>query len=383
MADVTPAALDTPQRFRERFPSLADTVHLASCSQGAASTDLLGASFEFQATMREHGAPWDLWVGEVERARSLFAALIGAEPTEIAVVPSASVGAYQVASTRSWTTPRVVTTDMEFPSVAQVWHAQCPRGADIVHATDHDGIVAAEDYAAVLDERASLVSIPLASYRNGARLPVADVATMAHDVGAHVFVDAYQAAGVLPTDVHQLGCDYLVSGSLKYLLGLPGIAFLYVRDGVADQVAPQLTGWFGRVDPFAFDPYAVDFPAAARRFETGTPSIPSAYGAVAGMTALTRVDAKAVDLYVRELGAELHANLHRVGERIWSPADPELRGAQVAVVDDNPTDLAAYLAQRRIVTSPRGHVIRLSLHYYNDSSDVDAVCAAIADYRRG
>lgn len=381
MADVTPR--DTPQRFRERFPSLADTVHLASCSQGAASTDLVAASSEFQATMREHGAPWDLWVGEVERARSSFADVVGAEPTEIAVVPSASVGAYQVASTRSWARrPRVVTTDMEFPSVAQVWHAQQPRGAEVVHVADHDGVVAAEDYAAVLDDRVSLVSIPLASYRNGARLPVADVTAMAHDAGAHVFVDAYQAAGVLPTDVHALGCDYLVSGSLKYLLGLPGIAFVYVRDGLVDQVAPQLTGWFGRVDPFAFDPYTVDFPAAARRFETGTPSIPSAYGAVAGMTTLARVDAKAVDTHVRELGAELHARLQRAGERLWSPADPELRGAQVAVVDDDPADLAEYLAQRRIVTSPRGHVARLSLHYYNDRSDIDTVCAALADYRR-
>lgn len=384
MSEVTPAALDTPQRFRERFPSLANTVHLASCSQGAASTDLHAAMFEFQATMREHGAPWGVWVAEVERARSLFADLIGATAAEIAIVPCASDGAYQVASTRSWTKrPRVITTDMEFPSVAQVWLAQRPQGAEVVHVANRGGIVVAEDYTAIVDERTSLVSVPLASYRNGVRLPIADVAAAAHQAGARVFVDAYQAAGVLPVDVNELGCDYLLSGSLKYLLGIPGIAFLYVRDGMTDQVAPQLTGWFGRVEPFDFDPHVLDFPASARRFETGTPSIPSAYGAVAGMTALARVDAKAVDVHVRALAAELHESLASAGERIWSPADPDLRGAQVAVADDNPNGLAAYLGERRIITSPRGDIVRLSLHYYNDLSDIEAVCAAIADYRKG
>lgn len=383
MVEVAATVTDTPARFRERFPSLGDTVHLASCSQGAASDDLAAALAELQRTMREHGAPWNLWVEEVERARVLFAERIGARAEEVAVVPCASDAAYQVASTRSWTTrPRVVTSDMEFPSVAHVWLAQRPRGAEVVHLPDDDGVVSAEQYADAVDERVSLVSVPLASYRNGARLPVAEVTAVAHEAGAQVFVDAYQGAGVLPIDVRELGCDYLVSGSLKYLLGLPGIAFLYVRDGGTDELEPQLTGWFGRANPYAFDPRVLDFPPTARRFETGTPSIPSAYAAVAGLTCLARADAAAVERHVGELSQEMHDELAGAGERLWSPADPALRGAQVAVVDDDPTALAAYLADRRIVVSPRGHVVRLSLHYYNDRLDVAKACAAIADYRK-
>jgi selenocysteine lyase/cysteine desulfurase len=374
----------SPAAFRSQFPALAESVHLASCSQGALSTDLVAQTGELLWTMRTHGAPWDRWVGKVEEARAAFAGTIGARPGEIAVLSNASEGAYQVASTQDWSRrSRIVCTDMEFPSVAHVWLGQRPRGAQVHHVAERDGGVPPEDLVAAVDERTALVSCPLVSYRNGARLPVAEVTARAREVGARVFVDAYQAAGVLPIDVRALDCDYLVAGALKYLLGLPGIAFLYVRDGVRDDVAPQLTGWFGRVDPFSFDPRSLDHPADARRFEVGTPSIPSAYGAVAGMRVLAGADPAAVERHVAGLVDETASRLVDAGERLWLPAEAGARGPVVALVDPDPDRLAGWLAQRGIVTSPRGHVLRLSFHYYNDGSDVAAFCSALAEYRAG
>jgi selenocysteine lyase/cysteine desulfurase len=99
-------------------------VHLASCSQGAASLRLIAALEEFQWSMRSHGAPWDRWIAEVETARRMFAGLIGASPDEVAVVSCASEGAYQVASTIDWRRrPVIVSADLEFPSIAHVWLA--------------------------------------------------------------------------------------------------------------------------------------------------------------------------------------------------------------------------------------------------------------------
>jgi selenocysteine lyase/cysteine desulfurase len=372
----------TSGQFREGFPALADTVHLASCSQGALSAELTAALAEMTFSMREHGAPWELWMAEVDQARHRFAGLIGATPDEIAVVHCASDGAYQVASTKDWSArPEIVTTDMEFPSVGHVWLAQRARGAEVVHVPERGATVDPEELVAAIGERTGLVSIPVASYRNGARMPVGAAVARARAVGARVFVDAYQAVGVLPVDVRELGCDYLVSGALKYLLGLPGVAFLYARDGVADDLPPQLTGWFGRVDPFGFDPRTVDYPATARRFETGTPGIPAVYGANAGMRLLSRVDLRRVGRHVADLTTLTAERLLAMGERIWAPGPPAEPGPQVALIDDNPDRLAAYLAERRIVTAPRGHVLRLSFHYFTNESDVDTVCSAIADYR--
>jgi selenocysteine lyase/cysteine desulfurase len=117
--------LGSPEAFRKQFPSLADTVHLASCSQGAASLRLIAALEEFQWSLRSHGAPWDRWMAEVDAARRMFAELIGASPDEVAIVSCASQGAYQVASTIDWRRrPVIVSADLEFPSIAHVWLAQ-------------------------------------------------------------------------------------------------------------------------------------------------------------------------------------------------------------------------------------------------------------------
>ena len=372
----------TPEEFRRHFPGLTDTVHLASCSQGALSDTLATTLLEFQYTMRERGAPWARWMEEVAISRRMFADLIGAIPDEIAVVSCASSAAFQVASTQDWQyRPRIVTTDMEFPSVARVWLAQRSSGAQVMHVSEHAGLVDPTDYEELIDERCGLVSVPLISYRNGLRLPAKHMISAAKAVGARTFVDAYQAAGAEPIDVRELDCDYLTSGALKYMLGIPGIAFLYVRSGLADLAPLQNTGWFGRSDPFSFDARHIDYPSHARRFETGTPSIPSAFGAVAGMRVLRTVDAAAMQAHVAELAQTLHDRLVEAGERIWSPTDPQLRGPQVAVTDTDPGALSDFLAERRIVTSPRGDVLRVSLHYYNNIDDVEALVNGIRAYR--
>lgn len=374
----------SPAEFRSNFPALRDgTAHLASCSQGALSDLLSERLSEFQQTIRRHGPAWGEWMGKVDEARSAFARLIGADVDEVAVVPSASEGAYQVGSTQSWQRrPRLVTTDMEFPSVAHVWLAQQARGADVAYVSDDDGIVGSGGYAAQIDERTGLVSVPLVSYRNGLRLPVHEVTALAHAQGAKVFVDAYQGLGVEPVDVRALDCDYLVCGGLKYLLGISGVAFLYVRAGLADDVPPQLTGWFGREDPFAFDPRRLDHPSHARRFETGTPSIPSIYGALAGMSLLEPLDPHRVREHVGEVGRALQDLLLEAGEKLRSPEDDRLRGPMVALYDADPQALSDHLRSRKVIASPRGDAVRLSLHYYNDASDVEAVVRAVAEYRR-
>jgi selenocysteine lyase/cysteine desulfurase len=373
----------TPEEFRLRFPALQDMVYFASCSQGALSDTLTMALTEYQRTLLRYGAPWERWMREVELARELFARMIHATADEIAVVPSVSAAAYQVASTRDWRSrPRIVTTDMEFPSVAHVWLAQRGNGAEVSYVGNRSGVVDPEDYGALIDETCGLVSVPLISYRNGARLPVRSVIEKARGVGALTFVDAYQGVGVEPIDVRELDCDFLAAGSLKYMLGIPGIAFLYVREGLEDSREPSATGWFGRRDPFDFDPRHIDYPENARRFESGTPAIPSAYGAVAGMRVLGSLEPEVVRDHVAELGQQAHDALVAGGERLWSPAERSFRGPQVAVIDANPQNLAAYLAGRGIITSPRGELLRIALHYYNTVADVDTIVAAIREYRR-
>ena len=373
------AALVGPAHFRSHFPMLGRTVHLASCSLGARSVELDAAL----ATMLEEmalGAPWERFEAVAEEGRRRFASLIGALPTQVALVPNASTGAYQVASTMDWARrPVIVTAGAEFPSLAHIWLAQRARGAVVRYAGRANGLGAG--YMDVIDSRTGLVSMPLVTYRDATRLPARRIVDAAHSAGSRVLVDAYQAVGVEPVDVDELGCDYLVAGSSKYLLGMPGAAYLYVRSPGSEHLLPQLTGWFARVDPFAFDPYRLDFPDQARRFETGTPTVPALYAANAGLALVGGLDLAAVAAHVRGLTERLAARLTAQGERLEAPPAAE-RGAHVAVRDPDPQALAERLRRRGIIVSPRGDVVRLSFHYYNSTDDADAACEEIARCRR-
>lgn len=369
----------TPAQFRGLFPALDDAPHFASCSQGALSDHLAHTMQRMTASLIDAQAPWDVWVGKVEEYRTRSAQVLEVASDTVAVLSCASEGAFQVVSSLDWsgTRTRLVTSDLEFPSVGNVWRAQHDP-IEVVNVPGIEAALHAESWIPLIDERTKLVSIPLVSYINGTRPEIERVIAHAHSVGALVFVDAYQGAGVVPFSATALDCDFLVTGNLKYLLGLPGIASLYVKDCVNVERPAGLTGWFGRVNPFAFDPAGVDYPQNARRFEMGTHPIPSAYAGVAGYETLARIDLRESWGHIEGLRDQLAAELNAQGHTLDFPADPAHRGPEVAIVSANPDAVAARLAESRIGTSPRGERLRLSFHAYSNEQDVAKLVAALA-----
>jgi selenocysteine lyase/cysteine desulfurase len=197
------AALPLPDRIRHRFPILERLVYVNSCSQGALSDSVRDAYEAYLRDWDEHGAPWEYWVERTETARATFARLVNAEPDEIAVTTSLSAGVSALASgLRYARRSKIVVTDLEFPTIGQIWHAQASRGARVVHvAPAEDGLVPLERFEQAIDEETALVSITHVSYRTGAMTDVAGVVELAHERGALVLLDAYQTTGSLPVDV--------------------------------------------------------------------------------------------------------------------------------------------------------------------------------------
>ena len=256
----------TLAEFRARFPILARRVYVNTCSQGALSIDVEEAMRAYLDSWHESGSPWEMWVEQVERLRARFAASIGADADEVAVMPSASAGINAVASSLTFDGPRshVVVGDFEFPTMAQVWMAQERRGATIrrAHAPSASpDTLPLDAYDAVIDERTLIVPATHVCFRNGHKTDIAGLTRLAHERGAYVLLDDYQRTGSGPIDVHALGVDFMVTGCLKYLLAAAGIGFLYVRRDLIERFEPTVTGWFGRVNPFAFRIDALDWPA--------------------------------------------------------------------------------------------------------------------------
>ena len=369
--------------FRARFPILTRRVYVNSCSQGALSIDVDQAMRAYLDSWHENGSPWEMWVEQVERLRARFAASIGAGADEIAVMPSASAGINAIASALRFDGPRshVVIGDFEFPTMAQVWLAQERRGATIRRAHASGDSLPLDAYEAVIDERTLVVPATHVCFRNGHKTDIAGLVRVAHDRGAYVFLDDYQRTGSGPIDVHGLGVDFMVTGCLKYLLAAAGVGFLYVRRDLIERLEPTVTGWFGRVNPFAFRIDAIDWPAGANRFETGTPPVPNAYAALAGLDLLERIGYEAAGRQIDQLVERYASAVRDAGFVVRTPADPARRGPLVVVQSVNAPGapaLVAKLGARGIIASCRGNGLRVSFHAYNTSADVDAVVDALA-----
>ncbi|RNH92556.1 aminotransferase class V-fold PLP-dependent enzyme [Micromonospora aurantiaca] len=321
---------------------------------------------------------WQACEEQVARARQLFARLIGADADQVAILPNASIAAHQAASGRRWRRRReILTTRAEFPGIAHIWMAQ--PGAQVRWCGTPDGTVHTGDYLSAITPRTALVSVPAVTYREAIRLDIARIADAAHDTGAAVFVDAYQAAGVIPLDVDALRCDYLVTGTGKYLLGLPGLAFLYVRHPGGQP--PALTGWLGRIDPHAFRTTVLDSPPHARRYETGTPAAAAVYAAVAGLSLIGDLNLRQVRHHTQRLIAMTAQRLAAQGEVVRLAADVNAQGAHLALIEPHAEAMAAWLGHRGVITAPRRGVLRLAMHAYTTNEDIDAACEAIAAYR--
>jgi selenocysteine lyase/cysteine desulfurase len=371
-----------PEEFRARFPILGRRVYVNSCSQGALSIDVEQAMRAYLESWHELGSPWETWVDEVERLRARFAAAIGADTDEVAVMPSASGGINAVASALDFTGARagVVLGDFEFPTMAQVWLAQERRGAAIRRAT---APAAAPDtlplsaYDAAIDERTLIVPATHVCFRNGHKTDIAGLVRLAHDRGAYVLLDDYQRTGSGPIDMHALGVDFMVTGCLKYLLGAAGVGFLYVRRDLIARFEPTITGWFGRVNPFAFRIDAIDWPATASRFESGTPPVPNAYAALAALELLDRFGYEAIGRQIDRVVTRYLAAARDAGFVVRTPDDPARRGPLVVVQSVDAPALVQRLAGRGIIASCRGDGLRIAFHAYNNDADVDAVMRAL------
>src|SRR5580692_6933156 len=372
------------EALRREFPVLARKTYLNSGSYCALANDVKGA---FDAYMDDRllvGANWDVWVTKNESVRNLTATLLHATPDEIAVTASVSAGLNALASALDFSGPRnkVVVSDFEFPTNAQIWHAQEPRGARVLHVRSApDGYIPLENFAAAIDEQTQLVAITHVCYRNGAKLDIPGIVRLAHAKGAKVLLDCYQSVGSLDIDVKSLGVDFAAGGMLKYLLGTAGIAFLYVRDSFIQSLVPTNSGWFAQAEIAAMDITANRPAPSARRFEAGTPAVVNAYAAEAGLKFLLAVGTPAIEKRNIELTRRCMQRLEEIGWPSITPTPNQRRGATVAVPSRDSGALSKELMKRDIVTSHRDDNVRASFHFYNNEDDVESFIAALKDLR--
>ncbi len=369
--------------YRAEFPIFQHQIYLNSCSLGALSTRSRRKVNDFLDEWDARGAPawYDVWWEALAELRRGYAAVIGAEPSEIALHASVSTATAVLASALDYTgRPKVVTTELDFPTVPYQWLAKQGHGIEVEIVGSPDGIsVPLDAITKAVDTRTALVATSHVFFTSGAIQDIGALADDAHGKGALLFVDAYQSIGQIPVDVHATGVDFLCSGGLKWLLGGPGIVFLYVRDELVQGLTPTVTGWFADEHQFEFDPRGMTWHGDARRFEQGTPSLAAVYTQLGGLEVIREIGVPRIRDVVSELTRDLISRAREADLRPRVAPDPSDRAAIVMIPVDDPPAVVRKLADAGVVADERPGHVRLSSFFYNVTDDHVAAIEILRD----
>lgn len=282
--------------FRRNFPILENKIQLSSCSQSALHIDVKKEIQNYMDSWEYEGMDWEYWMKVCEEAREKFAKLINAETHEISIVSSVSHAISSILTSLSPVGHKkdILLATNDFPCIGHVALSQ--NQFNILYTEPE-----IEKYKGLINKDTLLTSVPHVSYYNGEILDLEEISSLTKANDSYLFVDAYQSAGQVDIDVKSLDIDFLTAGMQKYLLGIPGIAFLYIKEDIAEKMIPKVTGWFGQKNPFLFDGKNVEYASGAIRFDTGTFSMINGFAANKALEIILGLGVSNIQSYLREL----------------------------------------------------------------------------------
>ena len=362
--------------YRAEFPSLEHTTYLVSHSLGAMPRRAADRLAEYARMWAERGIrSWaEGWWATPWTVGDQVGRIVGAPPGSTVMHQNVAIAEAVVLSCFRPVDPsrnRVVYERGNFPSVRYLYQAQ------------HDlEVVVCEDDGEILeriDERTLLVPMSHVLFKAAEIQAVEPIIHRAHEVGALVILDCYQSAGIVPLDLTTLGVDFAVGGSVKWLCGGPGNAWLYVRPDLAETLEPTLTGWQAHARPFAFEE-GLEYAPGAARFLTGTPNPAAHYAATAGYDLVEEVGTARIREHSLRQTQLLVDLADAAGFEVTSPRDPERRGGTVVVAVPEFAAVHAELEARGILCDFRPDAgIRLGPHFYTSDDEIRFAVAQIVE----
>jgi kynureninase len=360
--------------YRSEFPILEHTTYLISHSLAPMPREAEARLAEYARMWRDRGIrAWgEGWWTTPITVGDQVGRIIGARPGTTVMHQNVSIAEAVVLSCFTPLDParnRVVYERGNFPSVRYLYQAQ--PDLEIVVCEDDAGIVGA------IDERTLLVPISHVLFKTGEIQAVEPIVRRAQEVGAHVILDCYQSAGIVPLDVTALDVDFAVGGSVKWLCGGPGNGWLYVRPDLAERLEPRYTGWQAHERPFDFEE-EMAYAAGATRFLTGTPNVPAHYAATAGYDLIEEIGTERIRANSLRQTALLIELADAAGFGVRSPRDPARRGGTVTVHVPEFPAVHAELTAREILCDFRPDAgIRLGPHFFTSDDELRYVIAEI------
>lgn len=369
-------------RTRAEFPTLETSVHLISHSLGAMPRGARERATAFlDQWERDSIEAWHEWLPYVTRLGDRVAGILGTAAGTVIMNQNVSTVQAILASALDYSKKRnkIVYSSLEFSTVHYVWSQQARRGARVVVVDSPDGMtVPLETLFAAIDEETLLVPLSHVLFRSSTLQDLQAIVKHAHSVGALVLADCYQSAGTVPLRLAEWDVDFACGGSVKWVCGGPGAAYLYVRPDHLAKLEPVDTGWIAHAKPFAFDMGPMKWAPDVWRMVSGTPAIPALYTAQAGWDLLATLDLERV----RQKSLAQTSFLRGLAEErrftVNTPRDDRARGGTICFDFDGSEKVAQQLNTERFFCDWRpGCGIRASPHFYTTDDELVRFMAAV------
>src|SRR4051812_18349975 len=322
--------MDELLKWRSEFPILDRATYLISNSLGAMPRGVYDKMHAYADSWAGRGVrAWEEgWWEMAVSVGDKIAPLIGARSGEVSLHQNVTLTQAVISSCFDFRGPRnkIVMTDLEFPSIQYFYHEHRRLGARVELVANADPVrLDLPKFLAAIDENTLLVPISLVLFRSAYIVDARAIIERAHQVGSHVILDVFQAAGTIPVDVRALGADFAVGGVLKWLCGGPGVAYLYVREDLRAKLRPALTGWIAHRRPFEFETGAIDAREDSFRYLNGTPHIPALYACQPGLDILNQIGIGAIRDKSLRMTSHLLEGAKSRGWRVNTPEKPAER----------------------------------------------------------
>ncbi|MEX2308693.1 MAG: aminotransferase class V-fold PLP-dependent enzyme [Pirellulales bacterium] len=384
----------SPEQVREQLRAQMPAAQRWAYFDHAAMSPLPQAAADaFQKWLTEAveiGNPvWPDWVKGVEEMRRTAAEMIGAHPDEIALVGNTTAGISLVAEAIDWRPgDNVVTLADEFPSNVYPWFNLADRGVETRRVpTDVSGRLNLERLAEACDERTRVVTVSWVGFATGYRHDVKRIASIAHERGAWMFLDAIQGLGAFPLDVNETGIDFLAADGHKWMLGPEGAGIAYLRREHLEKLRPSGVGWHSVVPGQDYTHIELNLRPTAARYEGGSQNN-------AGMLALGASLKLLIDLGIETLAASVLditdracERLTEIGTKIVSDRRMDHRGGEqrsgivaFELPGRDPMAVKRHCLRQQVVFGCRAGRLRISPHAYNNEEDLDRLIEALKSF---
>ena len=380
--------MDPLLAWRPEFPILQTCTYLVSHSLGAMPRSARASLTEFLDAWDSRGVrAWhEGWWELGHETGDLLAPVLGVAAGSISMHQNVTVTMAAVASCSRFDGARrkIVMSDLEFPTNMYLFEGCRHQGAEVVYVPSDDGVrVPLGRLVDAIDDRTALVPLSLVLFKSSSLVDPRPVIEKAHRVGARVVLDVYQAAGTVPMNLAALGVDFAVGGSVKWLCGGPGAAYLYVRPDLAPTLEPTLVGWAAHARPFAFETGPIARADAPERFQSGTPNVPALYAARAGYRIVAGIGVGPIREQSLHLTRRLMDGAAAQGFAVRTPDGDHERGGTVTIDVPHGAQVAEELIRREVIVDHRpGAGIRMAPHFYNSDADIDHALTTLAEITR-